>query len=147
MTLGDLVLQNFFGIVASVIASVLGYVALRFLRGIRASTNRTEEHAKETAEKVSQLDLDKVSLTAHNRQLEQWQQDMALRIEAAADYTSDSLAWQATFDRTLALTIRRVAALEEFALSLDTYAHGGTTLPTYTAPVHTTDLVGAPDDQ
>jgi hypothetical protein len=135
MNLGDLVLQNFFGIVASVIASVLGFLAVRILRGVRASTERTEVHAAETATKLSQLD--KVSLTAHSAELESWQHDMATRIEALAESKSDSLAWQATFDRTLTATIRRVAALEQFALDLDAFAHGNAGVPTFTAATTT----------
>lgn len=136
MNLGDLVLQNFFGIVASVIGAVFSWLALRFLRGIRASTVETEKHARETSEKISQLD--RVSLTTHDAVLEQWQRDMALRIAAVADGHSDGLAWQATFDRTLATTIRRVAELEKFALDLDAFAHGRANVPTFTAATPTT---------
>lgn len=135
MSFGDLILQNFFGIVASVIGAVFSYLALRFLRGIRASTQRTEVHAAETAEKLSQLDT--VSVSASNAELERWQRDMALRIEAVAEGKSDTLAWQATFDRTLAATILRVAALEQFALDLDAFAHGRAAVPSFTAAIPT----------
>ena len=132
MNLGDLVLQNFFGIVATVIAGLI----LGFARSIRASARRTEAHTADTAKKLSQLDT--VSVSSSNAELERWQQDMALRIEAAANYTSDGLAWQATFDRTLATTIRRVAELEKFALDLDAFAHGRANVPTFTAATPTT---------
>jgi len=139
--LADLVVSNLFGIVASVIASVLGYVAVRILRGIRASTNRTEEHAKETADKLSALD--KFSLTSYSSDLEQ-------RVEAIADQRSDSLAWQANSDRRMAAMERRLEAIEQFARDLDGFAHGGPT-PEYVTPATAaTELVttieGEPHD-
>src|SRR5690242_3776480 len=111
MDLGSLILQNFFGIVASVIGAVVSYLVVRILR----ASQRTEEHARATEAKISALD--RVSLTTHDAELEQWQQNMALRIEAVADAKSDSLAWQAQFDR-------RLAAVEKFAQELDDFAHG-----------------------
>ena len=128
--------QNLSALMQGAILTIFGIFAQRALRRIFASNRRTEEHVKETAEKVS--NLDKVSLTSSNRALEEWQQDMALRVEAIADGKSDTLAWQATFDRTLAATIRRVAALEQFALDLDGFAHGGP-VPTFTAAIPTTN--------
>ena len=98
--LADLVVSNLFGIVASVIASVLGYVVVRILRGIRASTDRTEEHAKDTADKLSGA-LDRISTATYKSDLEQ-------RVEAIADQRSDSLAWQANSDRHMRETDRRV---------------------------------------
>lgn len=136
MDLGTLVLQNLFNICSSVVAAVVGYLVLRVLRGVRASTERTEKHTEETAQKLGALDT--VSLTGSSRELEKWQAEMALRVEAIADGKSDTLAWQATFDRTLAATIRRVAALEQFALDLDGFAHGGP-VPTFTAAIPTTN--------
>ena len=124
MNIGDLILQNFFGLVATVIGGLI----LAAARSIRISARKTEAHARNTDEKVSKLDLDKVSLTTHNRALEEWQRDMALRVEALAESKSDTLAWQAQFDR-------RLRAVEQFAEALDAFAHGRGDVPTYTTPI------------
>jgi len=137
--MGDWIAQNLSAIFQGAILTVFGFFMQRVLRRIFASNRRTEEHVAETAKKLS--DLDKVSVSGWQSGLEEWQKDMALRIAAAADNTSDSLAWQATFDRTLAATIRRVAAVEQFCLDLDAFAHGHAPVPTFTAAIPTTTQV------
>jgi hypothetical protein len=128
MDLGSLILQNLFSVCSSVVAAVVGYLLLRVMRGVRASTERTELHAEKTEQRLSQLD--KVSVTANNAALEEWQRDVALRVEAVAESKSDTLAWQANVDR-------RLAAVEKFARDLDAFAHGHADTPTYTPPATT----------
>lgn len=123
MDVADWLVQNFSAVLQGVITTVLGYVAIRILGGIKASTNRTEEHAKETAAKVSALDS--LSTGSYQNDLDEWKQEILRRVEGLAESKSDTLAWQAQYDR-------RLRALEQFAEQLSAFAHGDADVPTFT---------------
>lgn len=138
MNLHDLILQNLFGILSSVVAAVLGYLAIRILRKIRDSTERTEVHAETTADAVTQLD--RISTGT-------WQRELETRIAAVAEDKSDALAWRVNLDRHINALDREVRELSRFAQSLSDYAHGATDVPTFTTTVAIPTINPEPDHE
>lgn len=108
-----LLLQTLFSIAGTVVATVIGFFALRALR-------RIDDTGKRTEKQVSQLDI--VSTSS-------WRTSVEQRIEGLADQRSGQLAWQLAFDA-------RLAAVERFARDLSKFAHGDPEVPTYIAPQH-----------
>ncbi len=119
-----------FSVFGGLVTSVVGYLLTRRLRDIFASTERTEQHAKATDEKVGQLDVISTS---------SWRTGIETRLDALAERRSGQLSWQAGLDgrfddlsNDFEAIAREWPAFRRFVLELDAYAHGKAPMPTLT---------------